>query len=140
MWAEQSPTIPPPLDPAGAENPVETLEKVRFLRLPAMSATEAWHHDQVTSFATMNPSPKNRCFRVLRKVSPSQGFLPDSYYPEWVTLTRTVLYASGGFVDTWKGQRNGNQTFVKAFRTQTVANLNKIKRVCGAILTRVDLA
>ena len=74
---------------------------------------------------------KNRCFRVLRKVSHSHAILPKSYYPEAVTLSDTIPYASGGFADIWKGQRDGKQVCVKAFRTQTTGNLDKIKRVCG---------
>jgi len=96
--------------------------------------------DQVVSSPTVNPTLKNRCFRVLRKVSPSHGVLPKSYYPEGVTLSDTIPYASGGFADIWKGQRDGNQVCVKAFRTQTAANLDKIKRVCGGISTRVSSA
>ena len=85
----------------------------------------------------VNSNLKNRCFRVLRKVSPSHGILPKSYYPEGVALSDTIPYASGGFADVWKGQRDGKQVCVKAFRTQTAANLDKIKRVCGGISTRV---
>ena len=94
--------------------------------------------DQVVSSPTVNPSLKNRCFRVLRKVSHSQAILPKSYYPEGVTLSDTIPYASGGFANIWKGQRDGNQVCVKAFRTQTAGNLEKIKRVRCCIWTRVS--
>jgi len=84
--------------------------------------------DKVVSSPTVNPSLKNRCFRVLRKVSHSHAVLPKSYYPGGVTLSDAIPYASGGFADIWKGQRDGNQVCVKAFRTQTTGNLDKIKR------------
>ena len=83
------------------------------------------------SSSTANPSLKNRCLRALRKLSPSQGILPKSYYPDGVALSDTIPYASGGFADIWKGRRGEVQVCVKAFRTQTTANLDKIKRVCG---------
>ena len=67
----------------------------------------------------------------MRKLSPSQGILPKSYYPDGVTRSDTIPYASGGFADIWKGQRSEVQVCVKAFRTQTAANLDKFKRVCG---------
>jgi len=84
----------------------------------------------------VNPSLKNRCFRVLRKVSPSHGVLPRSYFPAGVTLSDAIPYASGGFADIWKGELDGHQVCVKAFRTQTAANLDKIKRVCDSSLYR----
>ena len=92
--------------------------------------------DQIVSSATANPSLKNRCFRVLRKVSPAHGILPKSYFPPGVTLTDAIPYASGGFADIWKGQLDGNQVCVKTFRTQTPGNLDKIKRVRGGSLSR----
>ena len=45
----------------------------------------------------------------------------------------TIFYAPGGFADVWKGQLDENQVCVKAFRTQTPGNLDKIKRVCGGL-------
>ena len=53
-------------------------------------------------------------------------------------MSETIPYALGGFADIWKGQRDGREMCIKAFRTQTTANLDKIKRVCGDILTRVS--
>ena len=88
----------------------------------------------------MNPGLENRCFRVLRKVSASCGVLPRSYRLEGVTLDDIIPYASGGFADIWKGQWDGNRVCVKAFRTQAGANLEKIKRVCGGLSTRVSSA
>ena len=132
LRAEQSPSGSPPLSPAEAENLVEILDKVR-LHPQILTKHAKKTGDQVVSSATVNPSLKNRCFRVLRKVSPSHGILPKSYYPEGVTLSDTIPYASGGFADIWKGRRDGDQVCVKAFRTQTAANLDKIKRVCGGI-------
>ena len=84
---------------------------------------------------TVNPGLKNRCFKVLRKVSPAHGILPGSYHLLDVTLNDNIPYASGGFADIWKGQLDGHQVCVKAFRTQTAANLGKIKRVCHSVLT-----
>ena len=80
---------------------------------------------------------KNRCFKILRKVAGTHGILPDSYYLVGVTLNDTIPYASGGFADIWKGLSAGQMVSVKAFRTQTVANLAKIKRVCGSFPTRL---
>ena len=85
--------------------------------------------DQVVSSSTANPNLKNRCFRILRKVSPTHGILPNSYFLPGVTLSDDIPYAAGGFADIWKGQRDGNQVCVKALRTQTPVNLEKIKRV-----------
>ena len=95
--------------------------------------------DQVVSSPTVNPSLKNRCFRVLRKVSYSHGILPKSYYLDGVTLSDAIPCGSGGFADIWKGQRDGNQVRIKAFRSQTAANLDKIKRVCGGIFDEAEL-
>ena len=83
----------------------------------------------------MNPSLKNRCFRVLRKVSPAHGVLPQSYFPPGVTLSDTIPYASGQFADIWKGQLDGNQVCLKVFRTNTPSNLDKIKRVGDSSLS-----
>ena len=74
---------------------------------------------------------KNRCFRVLRKVSPAHGVLPKSYFLPGVALISVLPYACGGSTDVWKGQLDGNQVCVKALRTQDAANLDKIKRVRG---------
>ncbi|KAF9789365.1 kinase-like domain-containing protein [Thelephora terrestris] len=84
---------------------------------------------QVVSSDTVNPSLKTRCFKVLRKVSPAHGILPKSYQLAVVTLTDDgTPYTSGRFADIWKGQLDGRQVCVKAVRTQTAANLGKIKR------------
>ena len=89
------------------------------------------HNDQVVSSPTANLNLKNRCFRILRKVSLTHGILPNSYFLPGVTLSDDVPYAAGGFTDNWMGQRDGNQVCVKALRTQTPVNLEKIKRVRG---------
>ena len=85
----------------------------------------------------VDPNLKNRCFRVLRKVSPAHGILPKSYFPPGVTLS-DIPYASGGFADVWKGQQDGKPVCVKAFRTQPAANLDKVKRVCASFLLQHD--
>ena len=90
-----------------------------------------FHDDQVVSSPMANPNMKNRCFKLLRKVSLTHGILPNSYFLPGVTLSDTIPYAAGGFADIWKGQRDGNQVCVKALRTQTPANLEKIRRVRG---------
>ena len=139
VWAEQSPNGSPPLSPAEAENLVETLDKVcPHPQFPSLSVKML--DDQVVSSPTVNRSLKNRCFGVLRKVSFSHGILPKSYHPDGVTLIDTIPYASGGFADIWKGQRDGYQVCVKAFRTQTATNLEKLKRVRSRVSTRVNLA
>jgi len=107
--AEQSSTGEPQLTSAEAENLVEIL-------------------DRVVSSNSVNAGMKNRCFKILRKVSPAHGILPKSYYLPDVTLSDTIPYASGGFADIWKGQRDGRQVGIKAFRTQAAGNLDKIKR------------
>jgi hypothetical protein len=88
---------------------------------------------QVVSSDTVDPGLKNRCFKVLRKVSFAHGILPKSYQLAAVTLTEGQSYTSGRFVDIWKGQLDGRQVCVKAVRTQTAANLGKIKRVCCGV-------
>jgi serine/threonine protein kinase len=84
----------------------------------------------------VNAGMKNRCFKILRKVSPAHGILPKSYHLSQVTLSDTIPYASGGFADIWKGQLDGRQVCIKAFRTQAAANLDKIKRVRGRVPNR----
>ena len=51
------------------------------------------------SSAMANPNLKNRCFRVLCKVSPTHGVLPKSYFLPEVSLTDIFPYTSGGFAD-----------------------------------------
>ena len=85
--------------------------------------------------STVNAVMRNRCFRVLRKVSQTYGILPKSYHLLRLVLSNTTPYASGGFADIWKGQVDGRKVSVKAFRTQTAANLGKIKRVCDNVST-----
>ena len=70
----------------------------------------------------------------MRKVSPAHSILPKSYLLPEVTLSGDIPFASGGFADVWKGQRDGNEVCVKVFRTQPAANLDKVKRVCGSSL------
>lgn len=96
------------------------------------SSRAKFFDDQVASSPTVDPSLRDRCFRVLRKVSPTYGVLPKSYFLSEVTLSDTVAYASGGFSDLWKGQRGGDQVCIKAFRTNMTADPDKIKRVCDA--------
>ena len=96
------------------------------------------HDCQVVSSPTASPNLKNRCFRILRKVSPTHGILPNSYFLPGVTLSDDIPCAAGGFADIWKGQLDGNQVCVKAFRTQTPTNLEKIKRVRGKSLFHRD--
>jgi hypothetical protein len=93
---------------------------------------------QVVSSDTVNPSMKTRCFKVLRKVSPAHGILPKSYQVAAVTLTDGTPYTSGRFADIWVGQLDGRQVCVKAVRTQTAANLGKIKRVCCGVSTESE--
>ena len=76
-----------------------------------------------------NPSAKDRCFKVLRKVSQAHAILPQSYNLAGVTLSDTTPYTSGDFADIWKAELDGRQVTVKAFRAHTAANLEKIKRV-----------
>ena len=86
------------------------------------------------SSTAANPSLKNKCFRVLRKLSSAHGILPKSYFAAGVTLNDTIPCTSGGFADIWQGQQYGNVVCIKAFRSQTAANLDKIKRVCNSSL------
>jgi hypothetical protein len=84
----------------------------------------------------VNTGMKNRCFIILRKVSLSHCILPKSYHILQVTLSDTIPYASGGFADIWKGQLDGRQVCIKAFRTQAVVNLDKFKLVRGRVPNR----
>ena len=110
-----------------------------YCRNPRQGTSHPWRfkpspraktpRDQLVSSNTADPSLKNRCLRVLHKLSRLQGILPKShYYPDGVTLSETIPYASGEFAEIWKGQRGEVQVCVKAFRPP---NLDKIKRVCG---------
>ena len=83
------------------------------------------------SSSTATPNLKNACFRLLQQVSPSHKVLPNSYFLAGLALDGSVPYASGRFADTWKGLRGRTQVCVKAFRTQTLENRDKIQRVCG---------
>ena len=85
------------------------------------------------SSATVHPSLKDKCLGVLRNVSPTHRVLPKSYFPPGVTLlSDSAPHASGGFADVWKGQLDGNEVCVKAFRIQTASNPDRIKEVCGS--------
>ena len=77
---------------------------------------------------------RNRCFRVLRKVSPAHSILPKSYLLPEVTLSGDIPFAIGGRADIWKGEQDGKQVCVKAFRLHSGVNLDKLKRVCGSSL------
>ena len=102
-----------------------------MVHLVYSSPCPKFHDDQVVSSPTASPNLKNRCFRILRKISPTHGILPNSYFLPGVTLSDNMPYAVGGFADIWKGQRDGNQVCVKALHTRTPANLEKTKRVRG---------
>lgn len=86
------------------------------------------------SSTIVNPSLKNRCFKVLSGASLSYGILPKSYFPTGVTLTGTIPYTSWGPIRIWRGQLDGNQVSVKVLRTRAVANPDKIKQVCDSSL------
>ena len=60
---------------------------------------------------------KDRRFKVLRNVSPAHRILPKSYGLADVTLSDRNAYASGGSTNIWKGQLDGRQVCIKAFRT-----------------------
>ena len=66
---------------------------------------------------------------TVHDVSPRHDILPRSYFLPGVTLIDTIPHASGEFVDVWKGRQNGNQVCVKAFRSHTALNLDKVKQV-----------
>ena len=91
------------------------------------------------SSATVNTNSRNRCFRILRKVSSVHGVLPKSYFPTGVTLSDTIPLVSGGFADIWMGQQDGKQVCIKAFRTQTATDPEKIKRVSDGSLLRLEV-
>ena len=42
--------------------------------------------------------------------------------------------SEGGSADIWKGQQDGNEVCIKAFRAQRAGNLGEMKRVCGSTL------
>lgn len=92
------------------------------------------------SSAAADPSLKKRCSRTLRKISPAHGILPKSYFPPDVTLGGATVPHSvkGGSADVWKGKQGEHQVCIKVFRTQTAANLEKIKRVCGSSLFQLE--
>ena len=82
----------------------------------------------------MDPSVKERCFKVLRRVVPEYNVLPKSYSPVGVTLSDNMPFTCGVLSGVWKGQLNGNRVCVKTFRTQTEVDLNEIKRVRHSFL------
>lgn len=133
--AELSPNVSPPLSPSEVELVVEIFDQVLFFFAGPSPRVQAFHGQAMSSTA-VDPSSKNRCFKVLRKVSPAHRVLPKSYFPLGVTSGDTIPYASGGFADIWKGQKDGNRVCLKAFRTQAAENLDKIKRVCGGPIFR----
>lgn len=120
----------PPLSLEEAETLAGDLDKVPFpLFIPF--PIRLIPNDQAVSSATVDLRLKKRCFGVLCKVVQEYGVLPGSYFQPGVTLSNDIPYASGGFVDVWKGKQDGNQVCVKAFRTQGVENPDRIKRVRG---------
>ena len=88
------------------------------------------------SSPTANSNLKDRCFRVLREVSPAYGVLPKSCFLPGVSLIDKIPYAAGGFADIWEGQQDGNRVCAKVFQIQAPTNLDKIKRVCCSPLFR----
>ena len=84
--------------------------------------------DQVVSSTTANRNLRDRCFRLLREVSPARGVLLKSYLLPEVTISDDIPFASGEFMDAWKGQQSGNQVCVKVFRTQQAARMDKFKQ------------
>ena len=72
-----------------------------------------------------------RCSTALRRVSSTYGVLPRSYILPDVTITDEIPYASGPFMDVWRGHQNGNLVCVKALREGVIADLDEVKRVCG---------
>ena len=82
---------------------------------------------------------KNRCFKLLREVSPAYGILPKSYHLPHLSLNDTIPYASGGFADIWKGQLDRRQVCIKAFRTQAAGNLEGTKRVRVMVLQKIGV-
>jgi len=114
---------------AEAERLIEALDKVHFsVNSPARALNLG---GQVVSSTTVNISSRSRCFRTLRKFSSAHGVLPKSYFLTGVKLSGTMPRFSGGFTDVWMGQQDGEQVCVKAFRTHTATNQERIKRVRG---------
>lgn len=131
--AEQSSNDCPTLEQSEAKDLVEILDKVCP---PAASRTaDCSNNCQVVSPSKTGPTLRNRCFRVLRKVSQTHIILPKSYHLVNVTLLGTVPYRFGGFVGVWKAEMDGRQVSVKGFQTQTTESLHKIKRVRDSVPT-----
>ena len=59
--------------------------------------------------------------------------LPKSYCLADVTLSDRNAYASGGSTNIRKGQLDGRQVCIEAFRTQKATNLASVKQVCYGI-------
>jgi hypothetical protein len=131
--AEQSSNRGPQFTLVEAENLVDALDMVRSRSMDFHTA-RLIAGDQVLSSNATNADMRNQCFKILRQVSLAHGILPKSYRPSKVTLSDTIPYASGGFADIWKGQLDGQQVCIKAFRTQAAANLDKIERVRSRVL------
>jgi hypothetical protein len=91
--------------------------------------------NQVLSSNVMNAGVKDRCLTILRQISHMHGILPKSYYLPQVILSDSTPYSSGRFADIWKGQLDGRQVGIKAFRlrTQEAEDLDEIKQVRGRV-------
>ena len=67
--------------------------------------------------------------RSLYKMCASHSLLPGSLRIEVHYDPTDVAHSRGGFADVWKGEYRGLEVAVKALRTSTMSDLQKITRV-----------
>jgi len=73
---------------------------------------------------------RRKSVHILRRVCGSQAILPLSCIISGnISKEGGIAFASGSFVDVWKGRHGDNPVCIKAFRTYTAENLSKIKQV-----------
>ena len=80
----------------------------------------------------MDLTLRRKCVRILRRVCGSQTILPRScILSENISKEGDIAFASGGFVDVWKGRHNRNRVCIKVFRAYKAEDPSKIKQVCS---------
>ena len=74
---------------------------------------------------------RRRVVDILRRVCCSQIILPRSCILSDISKEGDIAFASGGFVDVWKGRHNGNSVRAKALCVDISENLCEAKQVCS---------
>ena len=80
----------------------------------------------------MDLETRRKSVHILRRICGSQTILPRSCMLSYSILKESdIPFASGGFVDVWRGRHSDNLVCIKASRVYRPENLSKIKQVCS---------